>query len=54
MLGRPPPRTLFVAKGSLLGASRKALQFTGRGTYQWLLQQLQAGHLEVALFLELS
>ena len=54
MLGRPPPRTLFVARGALLGASRKALQFTGRGTYQWLLQQLQAGHLEVALFLELS
>eukprot|EP00964_Phaeocystis_antarctica_P002187 scaffold1139_cov62-Phaeocystis_antarctica.AAC.2 len=54
VLGRPPPRTLFVAKGALLGASRKALQFTGRGTYQWLLQQLQAGHLEVAYFLELS
>ena len=40
MLGRPPPRTLFVAKGALLGASRKALQFTGRGTYQCFAESM--------------
>ena len=53
VVGRPPPAVLYFAQGAQFGASRAALRSTPRATYQWILELIEAGHLEVTFYLEM-
>ena len=47
VVGRAPPAVLYFAQGAQFAASRAALRSTPKETYQWILELIEAGHLEV-------
>ena len=47
VVGRAPPAVLYFAQGAQFAASRTALHSTPKETYQWILELVEAGHLEV-------
>ena len=47
VVGRAPPAVLYFAQGAQFAASRAALRSTPKETYQWILDLVEAGHLEV-------
>ena len=52
VVGRPPPAVLYFAQGAQFAASRAALHSTSKETYEWILELVEAGHLEVTFYLE--
>ena len=46
VVGRAPPAVLYFAQGAQFAASRTALHSTPKETYQWILELVEAGHLE--------
>ena len=53
VVGRAPPAVLYFAQGAQFAASRAALRSTPKETYQWILEQVEAGHFEVTFYLEM-
>ena len=53
VVGRAPPAVLYFAQGAQFSASRVALRSTPKETYQWILELVEAGHLEVTFYLEM-
>ena len=47
VVGRAPPAVLYFAQGAQFAASRTALRSTPKETYRWILELVEAGHLEV-------
>ena len=54
VVGRAPPAVLYFAQGAQFSASRDALRSTPKETYQWILELVEAGHLEVTFYLEMT
>ena len=54
VVGREPPAVLHFVQGAQFSASRDALRSTPKETYQWILDLVEAGHLEVTFYLEMS
>ena len=54
VVGRAPPAVLHFSQGTQFAASRAALRSTSKETYEWILKLLEAGHLEVTFYLEMS
>jgi hypothetical protein len=54
VVGRPPPAVLHFVQGAQFSASRAALRSTPKETYRWILELVEAGHLEVTFYLEMS
>ena len=54
VFGRVPPPVLFVAQGAQFAASRDVLRRLPRSALQQLMQLLEAGHEELAYYLEFS
>eukprot|EP00964_Phaeocystis_antarctica_P098256 scaffold64301_cov53-Phaeocystis_antarctica.AAC.5 len=52
VVGRPPPAVLYFAQGAQFAASRAALHSTSKETYEWILELVEGGHLEVTFYLE--
>ena len=54
VVGREPPAVLHFAQGAQFSASRATLRSTPKETYRWILELVEAGHLEVTFYLEMS
>ena len=54
VVGREPPAVLHFAQGAQFSASRDALRSTPKETYEWILELVEAGHLEVTFYLEMT
>ena len=53
VLGREPPAVLHFVQGAQFSASRAALRSTPKETYEWILELVEAGHLEGTFYLEM-
>ena len=53
LFGRAPPPVIYVAQGAQFAAPASALRLLPRSTYEWLLAQLEEGHVEMVYYLEL-
>ena len=53
VVGREPPAVLHFVQGAQFSASRDALRSTPKETYEWILELVEAGHLEVTFYLEM-
>ena len=54
VIGRDPPAVMHFVQGAQFSASRAALRSTPKETYQWIIELIEAGHLEVTFYLEMS